>query len=338
MKMFKKALAVSLSLLLAVSLAGCGTQAATKTAEGAKEAPKVEYPAKAVLVLHGFKPGGGSDQLAQLTQPFLEKVLGQKFVNVYKEGADGAIAWKEIANTKGDGYLLGTLMTPKTQLNTMINKDSGYKMEDFVPIANMVYDPGIFIVPTDSQFKTMKDVLEYAKQNPNKLKVGNSGTGGNGWYNGMMIQKLSGTTWNNIPHQGDGPLVTAVAGGHVEGATTNVASASAMVKGGKVRALAVYTDKRLESLPDVPTLKEIGVDFSTGSYRGYLAPKGTPKEIVDIFANGLEKVANDPAFKKACDDTNISVNFMKGDDYKKFLDNEWANLSKVVEEQGLKGK
>jgi putative tricarboxylic transport membrane protein len=334
--MFKKVLAVALTLTVAVGLTGCS--AAASSSQKPAEKKKIEYPTKAVQVIHGFKPGGGSDQLSQLTQPFLEKVLGQKFVNTYKPGADGAIVWKEIAESKPDGYTLGTLMTPKTQLNAIVNPTAGYSMDQFVPIANMVFDAGIFVVPPDSKFKTMQEVLDYAKQNPGKLKVGNSGTGGNGWYNGMMIQKLSGTTWNNIPFEGDGPTATAVAGGHVEAATTNVAQVTGMVKGGKLRALAVYTDKRLESLPDVPTLKEIGIDFSTGSYRGYLAPKDTPKEVVEILADGLEKVANDPAFKKAADEVNISVYFMRGDTYQKFLDKEQENLKRIVEEQGLKAK
>lgn len=333
--MFKanRVLAVALGAALCVLVAACGGQPA---APKAPEAKKVDYPKKAVQVIHGFKPGGGSDQLAQLTQPFLEKILKVQFANVYKPGADGAIVWKELAhNTKADGYTLGTLMTPKTQLNSL-TADSGYVMDDFVPVANMLYDPGIFVVPADSRFKSFKEVLEYAQQNPGKLKVGNSGTGGNGWYNGLMIQKLTGTTWNNIPFEGDGPVILAAAGGHVEGSTTNTGQSLAMIKGGKLRALAVYNDKRLESLPDVPTLKELGVDFSAASYRGYLAPKDTPKEVVAILADALEQVAKDPEFVKLCVKNNLFVAFMKGDEYRKYLDNELKLLKKVVEENKLK--
>jgi len=334
-KPMRKILAISLVLVLCMLIAACVGQSSTP-AKAPETNKKIEYPTKAVQVIHGFKPGGGSDQLAQLVQPFLEKILKVQFANVYKPGADGAIVWKELARTKADGYTLGTLLTPKTQLNSIISAESGYKMEDFVPIANLFYDPGIFVVPPDSKFKTMKDVLEYAKQNPGKLKVGNSGTGGNGWYNGMMIQKLSTTTWNNIPFEGDGPVIIAAAGGHLDGATTNTGQSISMVKGGKLRALAVYNDKRLDSLPNVPTLKELGLDFSAASYRGYLAPKDTPTEIVAILANAMEQVAKDPAFQKLCAENNLSIAFMKGDVYKKYLDNEFQLLKKVVEENNLK--
>ena len=107
-------------------------------------------------MVHGFKPGG-SDQLAQITGPFLEKVLKQQFVNVYKPGADGAIAWKEVGkDTKPDGYTLTTCLTPKTQLNAMVNANAGYTMADFEPIANMVFDPGVLVVGINSKFKTVQ--------------------------------------------------------------------------------------------------------------------------------------------------------------------------------------
>ena len=330
----KSVLTILAILTLCVLLAACGGQSAPSSK--APENKKAEYPTKVVQVIHGFKPGGGSDQLAQFAQPVLEKILKVQFANVYKPGADGAIVWKELARgTKADGYTLGIMLTPKTQLNSLV-ADSGYKMNDFVPIANMISDPGIFIVPVDSPFKTFKEVLEYAKQNPGKLKVGNSGTGGDDWYNALMIQKISGTTWNNIPFEGDGPVITAVAGSHLEGGTTNAGPAIAMVKGGKARALAVYTDKRLASLPDVPTLKEMGVDFTAASYRGYLAPKDTPKEVVAILADALEQVSKDPAFVKLCSDNNLSVDFMKGDAYKAYLDKELKQLEQVVAESNLK--
>ncbi|MEW8958386.1 MAG: tripartite tricarboxylate transporter substrate binding protein, partial [Moorella sp. (in: firmicutes)] len=129
-----------LTLIMAVFLlAGCGGgSGANKSSDANKagnQSSKIEYPTKAVTVVHGFKPGGGSDQLAQLVQPFLEKILKQQNVNEYKPGADGAIAWKEVSNSKPDGYTLTTCLTPKTQLNSLINPNAGYTMDGFEPIA-----------------------------------------------------------------------------------------------------------------------------------------------------------------------------------------------------------
>jgi tripartite-type tricarboxylate transporter receptor subunit TctC len=307
------------------------------TAVAAGTALAAGYPARAVTVVHGFKPGGGSDQLAQVTQPFLEKVLGQRFVNVYKPGADGAIAWKEVGKlTAPDGYTLTTCLTPKTQLNALVNPNAGYAMSDFEPVANMIFDPGILVVAADSKLKTFKDLVEAAKQAPGQVKMSHSGNGGDDWYAAVMISRLAGVKFNLVPFDGDAPAWQAAAGGHVDVSTNNVGVVSGLVLGGKLRALAVYTEKRLASMPDVPTLKELGIDIVEGSYRGYLAPKGTPKEIVETLATGLEKVSTDPGFLKASGAVNMVPAFMRGDAYRTFLANKQASLAKVVQEMGLR--
>lgn len=347
MKKIRKFLAASLIAGLALSLAGCGSQpSATPSSSSqptsqaaAPAAPKTDFPTKAVTVVHGFAPGGGSDQLGQLVQPFLQKILKQNFNNEYKTGADGAIAWKEIAkSTKADGYTLSTVLTPKTQLNSFINKDAGYTMADFEPVANIVFDPGMLVVGPNSQFKTMKDLLDYAKANPGKLKVSNSGTGGDDWFNAVMIEKLSNVKFNNIPFNGDGPAWQAAAGNNVDANTNNLSTVTPLIKGGKLKALAVYTDKRIPDFPDVPTLKELGINLVEGSYRGYIAPKGTPKEVVDVLANAMEQVTKDPEFIKAAKAVNLEIVFKKGDDFKNFLKTEGDNLQKTVQDMGLAAK
>ncbi len=295
-----------------------------------------KYPAKAVTVIHGFKAGGGSDQLAHVTQPFLEKVLKQRFVNVYKPGATGAIAWKEVGkDTKPDGYTLTTCLTPQIQLNSMINANAGYSMADFEPIANMIFDPGILVVAVDSKYKTLKDLLDAARKEPGKIRISHSGNGGDDWYNGTMIAKLAGVGFNLVPFEGDGPAWQAAGGGHVEAATTNVGVVTSLVQGKKLRGLGVYTEQRLPSIADVPTLKEQGVNFVEGSFRGYLAPKGTPKEIIAILADGLEKVSADPQFKAACAAVNMVPHFLAGDFYKSFLATKEDALRKIVKEMKL---
>ncbi len=297
---------------------------------------QAKYPTKAVTVIHGFKPGGGSDQLAQVTQPFLEKVLKQRFVNVYKPGADGAIAWKEVGkDTKPDGYILTTCLTPKTQLNSMVNTNAGYSMADFQPIANMIFDPGILVVGTDSKFKTFQDLIEAAKKASGQIRLSHSGNGGDDWFNGLMISKLANVSFNMVPFDGDAPAWQAAAGGHVDVNTNNVGVVTGLVQGKKLRGLAVYTEKRLVSIPDVPTLKELGINLVEGSYRGYLAPKGTPKEIIDILADGLEKVSADPQFKAACAAVNMVPDFKRDDVFKTFLVKEEDMLRKIAKEMKL---
>ena len=321
-----KTTAMILAMLFVLGMAS-GPQAAYAAAN---------YPAKAVTVIHGFKPGGGSDQLAQVTQPFLEKVLKQRFLNVYKPGATGAIAWKEVGkDTKPDGYTLTTCLTPQIQLSSMINTNAGFSMADFEPIANMIFDPGILVVGVDSKFKTLQDLIDAAKKSPGQIRMSHSGNGGDDWYNGTMIAKLAGVSFNLVPFEGDGPAWQAAAGGHVDVATTNVGVVTGLVQGKKLRGLAVYTEKRLPSLPDVPTLKEQGIDLVEGSFRGYLAPKGTPKEIIDILASGLEKVSADPQHKAACAAVSMVPYFQRGDVYRSFLASKEEILRKIAKEMKL---
>lgn len=333
-KPVKKVLAVSLVLALSLALTGCG---GSQTASAPKaEEKKEQYPAKAVTVIHGFKAGGGSDQLSQLVQPYLEKILKQQFANVYKPGADGAIAWKEVGKTsKPDGYTLSTVLTPKTQLNSFINKEAGYTMEDFEPVANIVFDPGMLVVGPDSKFKTAQELVDYAKKNPGQLKMSNSGTGGDDWFNAVMIEKLAGAKFNNIPFEGDAPAWQAAAGNHVDANTNNLSTVTPLIKGGKLKPLAVYTEKRVAEFPDVPTLKELGIDLVVGSSRGYIAPKGTPKEVIDTLANAMEQVTKDPEFIKATKAANIEIQFLKGEENKKFLAAEKDRLKKIVDEMKL---
>lgn len=295
-----------------------------------------KYPTKAVTVIHGFKPGGGSDQLASVTQPVLEKILKQRFVNVYKPGADGAIAWKEVGkDTKPDGYTLTTVLTPKTQLNSMVNREAGYSMADFEPIANMIFDPGILVVSPDSKFKSLQDLIDAAKKAPGTIKMSHSGEGGDDWYNALMIEKLTGAKFNLIPFDGDAPAMQAAMGGHVDACTTNVGVVTGLVRGKKLRGLAVYTPQRLASISEVPTLREQGVNLVEGSYRGYLAPKGTPKEIIKILADALEKVSKDPQFLEASGAINMVPQFKRDQELKTFLDEQEAALRKVAREMKL---
>ena len=298
-----------------------------------------KYPTKAISVIHGFKPGGGSDQLAQLTGPFLEKVMKQQWVNVYKPGADGAIAWKEVGrNTKPDGYTLTTVLTPKTQMNAHVLDNAGYVMSDFEPIANMVFDPGILVVAVNSKIKTVKDLLDAAKKSPDTVTLAHSGNGGDDWFNGVMIERLTGVKFNLVPFEGDGPATQAAAGEHVDACTSNISLVIPLLKAGKLRALAVYTEQRLPAAPDVPTLKELGVNLVEGSYRGYLAPKGTPKEIVDALADAMEKVAADPEYRKLCDSNNLLVDFKKGDANRRWLQEQDQKLLKIAQDMGLAKK
>ena len=291
------------------------------------------YPNKPITVTQGFKAGGGSDTVAQLTQPYLQKILGQSFINQYIPGATGAIAWTRLANgTKPDGYTISITNTPMLQTNYIMNKEIKYNINQLDPIANVITDPGIIVVGKDSPLKTYQDFEAAVKANPGRVSVGNSGTGGDDFFTSILWMKATGLKFQMIPFEGDGPSWQAAMGGKIDVSFNNLGITYPQLKGGNLRALAIFAEKRSSLLPDVPTLKELGVNQVSGSSRGYSAPKGLPKPVKEALVNAFRKMAQDPAFIKGCEDRASEIDMKFGDEYKAFLEAEEKAFQQIWDE------
>lgn len=278
------------------------------------------YPEKPITVFQGFKAGGGSDVLAQVTQPTLEKLLGKSFVNQYIPGATGAIAWTRLTkSTKNDGYTIAIINTPMLYTNYIMNPEIKYNIRELEPLANVVTDPGIMVVGKDSPYKTAQEFFAAAKASPGKLTIGNSGVGGDDFFSTLLLQKISGMKFQPIPFEGDGPSWQAAMGGKIDASSNNLGTTYPQIKAGNLRALAIYADKRDAALPDVPTLKELGYDLVNGSSRGYGAPKGIPADVKAKLIEAFREMGNDPAFLKAAADRALAVDILLGDDCNKML-------------------
>jgi len=296
-------------------------------------AAEAAYPNKPITVTQGFKPGGGSDALAQVTQPTLQKILGQSFINQYIPGATGAIAWNRLAkSTKADGYTLSITNTPMLQANYIMNKEIAYTIRDLEPLANVVTDPGILVVGKDSPLKTYQDYVNAVKANPGKITVGNSGVGGDDFFSTIQWMKLTGLKVAPVPFEGDGPSWQAALAGKIDASDNNLGITFPQIKAGNLRALAIFAEERYAGLPDVPTLKELGVNLVAGSSRGYSAPKGLSKEAKAVLIEAFKKMAKDPEFIKACTDRALPIDMRYGDDYMKFLADEEKLMTDIWNE------
>ncbi len=307
MRIFTKKLCISaLSALCLVSFAGA--------------ALAKEYPTKQITVIQAFKPGGGSDILAQLSQPYLEKILGKGFINQYLPGATGAIAWTRLTkSTKPDGYTIAITNTPMLMTNYIINEKITYTIDDLTPLANLVTDPHIIVVGKNSPFKTLKDFIDAAKADPGKVTVSNAGTGGDDFFATLRFNKLTDTKVQMVPFQGDGPSWQAAFGDKVQVSFNNLGTVYPQVKAGNLRVLAILSPERYELLPDAPTAREQGVDLVSGASRGYCAPKNIPAEVKEKLINAFRQMAADPAFIKGCVDRATPVDIKIGDEYAKYL-------------------
>lgn len=252
-------------------------------------AAKAEYPDKPITYVISFNPGGESDITARLQEKPLEKVLGVAVNVTHKPGGGGAVAWSEFQRTaKPDGYHLIGVNIPHIIGQPLMRKDAGYKTDGFNLVMWFHFTPNALIVRKDSEFKTVKDFIDYAKKNPKVITVGGSGTFSANHLETLRLQREAGIKLTYIPHTGTGPLIPAILGGHST-AIMNYSMLGVQLKE-KIRVLAVASEERVPFLPDAPTFREQGYDIVGGAFRGVAAPLGTPKEIIDTLAQAFTRV------------------------------------------------
>jgi putative tricarboxylic transport membrane protein len=294
-----------IAALIALALVASGAQAA-------------DYPRKPINVLIGFAPGGGSDVMLSMVRPLLERGLKTTLVPVYKPGAGSDIALTELANSKGDGYTAVISCTPQVPINPIV-RQTQYKISDLILAANVVTDPGILVVRAESPYKTVADFAKAAKEQPGKLSAGVSSAPGDDWFAIHMFQDAAKVELNIVTFSGDGPSWQAALAGHTESSFNNLSIVYSQVKAGKLRALALMTDKRSPFLPDVPTFKELGYNVTSGSSRGFSFPKDTPKPIVTTFANAVKQVMDSPEFKTNAEKTAFPSDYQNPEDYAAYI-------------------
>ena len=246
------------------------------------------FPTKPVQVIIPFAPGDTDNML----RPFIDKMgefLGQSVIMTYKPGAGGGIGAGLVATSQPDGYtLVGTSQGSIVVVPTF-NKEVKYSTESFAPVASISEGGFILVVKANSQWKTMQELIEYSKKNPKKINYTTSGAMGVTHLIAEIFANEAGVEWTHIPEKGSGPAVTALLGGHVELSSAAIGPAMAHVRAGTLRALAVFSDKRLKAFPDVPTLKELGYKVEARALYGILAPKDTPKPVVDAIFLAAKK-------------------------------------------------
>lgn len=269
-----------------------------------------EFPDKPLTYLMAFNPGGESDITARIQEGPLEKVLGQDVNVVYKIGGGGSVAWSELVNaTKPDGYTFAGHNLPHIVLQPLERGDAGFKTLDLKSIYFFESTPDLLVVRQDSPFKTLQDLIDYAKSNPpGVVTVGGSGSSTANDLGTAMLNKAAGIKLTYIPFSGSGAAVPALLGGHVTALMTY--STMGVQYKDKFRPLAIASEERMTVLGDVPTFKELGFDIVEGAYRGVAAPPGTPDKEVQVLADAFDKVMRDPEVQKKMDENGFKIEYM----------------------------
>jgi tripartite-type tricarboxylate transporter receptor subunit TctC len=286
------------SLVLFVALAMAGVAAVGAAG----------FPNKRITYNICFNPGGESDITARFQEQPLKKVLGVDIAINYKIGGGGALCWSELVQTKPDGYTIAGHNLPHIALQPLEMGNAGYKTLDLKNIYMFESTPNLLLVRNDSPYKTLKDFVEYAKKTPGAVTVGGSGTSSANDLGTTMLNKAAGIQLTYVPFGGTGSAIPALLGSHVTALMTY--STMGTQYGGKFRALAIASDKRMDVLSDVPTFKELGYDIVEGAYRGVAAPPGTPDEVIKVLADAFDKVMKDPEVKKKMDQNGFKTEFM----------------------------
>lgn len=293
-----------------------------------------EYPERPITMIVAYSPGGGTDVLARSFVPFVEKYLGNdaSFTVINKPGAGGEVGFTAVAQSQPDGYTIGFLNLPNL-LAIPIERKARYSMDSFTPLANMVDDPGAINVHVDSPFKTLGDLVAFAKENPGSVTIGTSGVGGDDHLAILSFARQADIKVTHVPFPGAAPNRTALLGRHITAGAFNISEAIQYANEGKIRILGTMAGERWDQASDVPTFKEQGYDVVMGSQRGIGAPAGFPEEATKKLSEAIGKAVNDPEFQAKAKKIYLPLRFMPADEYAAFMKEKDAQFKALWKEQ-----
>lgn len=293
-----------------------------------------DYPSKPVNYIIPFSAGGESDIAARLQQPVFERLSGQQMVVQYLEGAGGAQAWSQLNGMTGDGYTIMGTNLPHIILQPMA-QDVGYQTEGITNVYFFQYTPDAIVVPADSQFQTLEDLVTFAGENPGMVTFSGSGTYSANEVAKTKFDDLTGVVTTYIPFGGTTPAITAVLGEQVMAGFSY--TTAAINQGDALRVLAVASEERVPSFPDVPTFRELGYDMTGGAYRGVAVPESTPEEIRTRISDLLGEVNRDPDYIKRMEDGGFVLIDVPYADVPAFMEDRRAQYQNVATKMGITG-
>jgi putative tricarboxylic transport membrane protein len=256
---------------------------------------RAAYPEKPVRYYIAFAPGGESDIAARLQQETWRRKWGQELVIESKAGAGGALAWSQLNQYPGDGYTVMGTNLPHIVLQPL-EGNVQYKTEDITNVIFFNYTPDAIVVRSESPFKTYQDFIAEAKKRPGELNLAGSGTNSANHAAHARLNEAAGIKTTYVAFKGTGDLIASLLGGHVDGAVSY--SSLALAQRGKTRLLAVATPERLSYFPDVPTFRQLGIDWVDGAYRGIGVPKSTPEEMRRRISDMFAEINRDAEFRR----------------------------------------
>ena len=292
-----------------------------------------EYPERPIKILIPYGAGGTTDIGVRMLASMIEKDLGQPVVVENKPGASGTIALAAGAKAAPDGYTLTAVTSSPCFITPHLRNVSYNPVEDFVAIMNYSGPFHGITVPSSSGWTTFEDLIKYGKENPNQGTYGTAGTFGGAHISMLYVEKLTGAKFTHLPFKGSAAATAAILGEHVKfGIVPQYAD---HVRAGTFRVLAVLDGTRDPDFPDVPTLRDLGYDWEFASIVGFVAPKGTPSDIVSKLEKALTKAALTDEFKEFMTKANLPVRIMDSKEFGDVLKTNYNGYAKAIKELNL---
>ena len=297
-----------------------------------------QYPERPVTVVVPFTPGGSSDITARTVAAKMQESLNQTFIIDNKPGANGGLGGKFVANAKPDGYTLFVGSIGVFAINPVLYKDLGYDpRKDYDLLSVAVRTPNALVTRADFPANNVAEFIDYLKKNPNKVSFASSGTGSSDHLTAALFWQKTGTSGIHVPYKGGSAAHMDLIAGNTDVSFQNLGSITQHVKGGKMKLLAVTSEKRDPTVPNVPTLSEAGVPgIEVYSWQAFVAPKGLPQNVKARLQPALISAIKHPDVVKKFNELGFEVVGSSPEEFNKFLAEELARWKQVVDAGGIR--
>jgi tripartite-type tricarboxylate transporter receptor subunit TctC len=294
------------------------------------------YPEKNINLVVVFGPGGTSDIVARLVGQSLGEVLDQTVIVENRPGAGGNIGAAHVAKSAADGYTL-IAGFPGLTTNGALYRNLNYDpQKDFDAISLLASAPNVIVVPANSPIDSLAKLIEHGKTHGDSLNFGSAGAGASSHLAGELLKETTGMKMTHVPYKGGAPALTDLASGRLDVMVIPLPESIALIRSGKLKALALASKQRSPLIPDVPTTKEAGLsDFEVGSWYGLLAPNGTPDEVITTLSDATKKALQADRVKEAFDTHGIEMVGSTPAEFQEFLTNETARWRAVIEKNQI---
>jgi tripartite-type tricarboxylate transporter receptor subunit TctC len=294
-----------------------------------------KYPDHVVRIVVPYTPGGTTDVVARVIADKLNARLGQPFIVDNRPGAAGMIGSDVVAKAPGDGYTILMGSVANTTIPAVYAHVPYDLKRDLIPLCQVISIPNFLVVSADSPYKSVADLVAAAKAAPGKFSFASSGAGASPHLSGELFKVMTGTDMLHVPYKGSGPAQVDLMGGRVTMMFDN--ASLPLIKGGKLRALAVSSPKRAAAAPDVPTVAEAGVPgYGVTSWYGLWVPKGTPQSAIDLLDKNIAEIFADKDIQAKMLEFGGDTEVACGDKFSAFIDTELAKWSDLVKKANIK--